>query len=155
MPEFSNLMIIFAAGGFFAGILLATIAGRARRRALSNRMLEINKKINSLLAENNVISKNLKLQANDLTAAQEAIKEREARIKALETAFEARTEQFAQTQTDLKDAVKKTQELRKDLVDHAEDTLRAQVHAREIENELDMLHGSGEMLDSEVIKSKP
>lgn len=152
MMEQLDQPLYFAIAGFVAGIISALFLGRRRRQSIQERLDKATGQISSLTAKSNLISKSLESEREKYEALQASLDEREQKIQALETAFETRTEQFEQTRTDLKEAVIKTRELRKDLVEHAEEALRAEVHARDVEHELDILQNTGVYLDTEVTK---
>ncbi len=152
MMEQLNQPLYFAIAGFVVGMMTALFIGRKRRQSIQERLDKATGQINSLTAKSNLIAKSLDAEREKFETLQASVDAREQRIHELETAFETRTEQFEQTRTDLKEAVIKTRELRKDLVEHAEDALRAEVHARDVEHELDLLQNSGADLDSELLK---
>lgn len=106
--------------------------------------------INSLKAQVNVAHKERDIAQERFSELEKTIAEQGKRIHDYESALEARNEQFEQTRTDLKDAVAKTGELRRELVERAEDSVRATVHARDVENELDLLQRSGDGIDAEL-----
>ena len=136
--------------GFLTGSLAVMLVRSRKAAALEERSLELGKSINSLKAEKNVLEKKLADSREKVTELEEGLATRDQRIEELELAYGARNDQLEQTRSDLKVAVKQTHELRKDLAQHAEETLRAEAHARDVENELSMLTTSGEALDSEL-----
>ncbi len=152
MLEGYEIHLSLLLAGFVLGILSAMLVRSRKIAALQQRCIDLGKSVNSLKAENSVVDKKLTAANDELAEANEALVAKELRVEELETAFEARSDQLDQTRTDLKEAVQRTNELRKDLAERAEDTLRAEVHARDVENELNMLTGSGEALDSQLLE---
>ncbi len=151
MLDGADFVWFLVAGSFLLGLIAAQLL-RARQTISGSESLQtLGKQYKSLQAENNVLSRKLSEARLALEEAQAAQAEAEQRRHEIELAFEARTEQLELAKNDLKDAVRKTKDLRQDLVKRAEETLRAEVKARDVTNELDMLQNSGEMLDTQVL----
>ena len=150
MLDNPKILIAVAAVGFLLGCLVIMLARSRKIAALEQRSLELGKNVNSLKAEKNVLEKKLAEAREQVSELEETVSAREQRVEELESAYETRADQLEQTRTDLKVAVQQTQDLRKNLAQHAEDTLRAEAHARDVENELSMLTTSGQTLDSEL-----
>ncbi|MEL7537681.1 MAG: hypothetical protein AAFZ58_16475 [Pseudomonadota bacterium] len=150
MPEGWTIPGALLLAGFLLGVLVVMLTRSRRIAALEQRSLDLGKNVNALKAEKNVVDKKLTTAGERIEELETALSEREQRVEELETAYSARSDQLEQTRTDLKAAVQQTQDLRKDLVQHAEDTIKAEAHARDVENELSMLTGSGDSLDTEL-----
>lgn len=139
------------AGGFLLGIIVAQLLRTRKVSSAQASLATLDRSYKGLQAKNNIVSKKLQ-ESSDLLIERDAeVVELKLRVAELQTAFEARTEQLENSRVELRDSVKKTKDLRQDLVEHAEDALRAEVKAREAANELDMLQSSGELLDTQVL----
>jgi len=154
MEYLLNQRWFIAICGVVAGWVIAKLGTLLGDRAGPDVTANYSTEINSLQAKLNVAHKERDIAQSRFGELEQAVAERDQRIQEFETAFEARTEQLDQTKTDLKAAVAKTGELRRELVERAEDTVRANVHARDVENELELLQGSGEMLDAELVATQ-
>lgn len=151
MPDGTDYIAFLLAGSFLMGLIFAQLLRAKHSSAGESNTQTLDKQYKSLQAENNVLSRKLATANEALEAAEKALAESEQRRQEIQVAFEARSDQLEMAKTDLRDAVRKTKDLRKDLVQHAEDTLRAEVKARDVTHELDMLQSSGEMLDTQVL----
>ncbi len=154
MTEWVSQQWMPALAGFFVGIVLTVIAVRRSDASGDAYKERITRQINNLSAENKVLSQKNDSLRERLGEFEEALRERDDALKSLESALEARTDQFEHTRTDLKEAVSKIRDLRKVLVEKAEDTIRAEVHARDVEHELDLLQNSGDLLDAELLQTR-
>ena len=141
-----------AAAGFLAGVIVARLLGVFGSRSSDRKESNNVSSFNSLHYTNKVMSRKVEEAEADLASANADIVQRDRDIADLRTALEAKEAQLDKLKNDLRDSVGKTHELRRELVERAEDTVRAQVEARDMANELDVLQTSADLLDEEVLK---
>jgi hypothetical protein len=144
-------LILYTAGAFLLGWILAAIHARMTASFRANKRDPRDDRIRSLEAEARIarseaetMSEKDELQQNELMEANEGIEKRDNVI----AHQQGRLEAFA---ADLKASVKKTRELRTDLSDRATENLRSEIKIREVETELEVAQASTDMIATGVL----
>jgi chromosome segregation ATPase len=143
--------ILTTGGAFLVGWVLAKLGSLAKARARAAQRDPRDDRIRSLDAELRVAhSSNDKLKAQledhkkDLAEARKAIVLKKDEAGEQEGVIERLRE-------DLKDSVKKTRELRTELTERAEETVRLEVRVRELETELSVAQSSPSLMASSLM----
>lgn len=124
---------------FFGGLLVARIFGSGKSKTKEEETTAIDRRVRSLEADLRVSNKNLQKSKEKLEAAREEIKSLHATVTDVQAALDERTTELEETREALQAECRKTQSLRQDLTGRAEQTIRAEVHARQVEVELSVL----------------
>lgn len=143
--------LLLSGGAFLAGWVLARIGSFTRSRARAAQRDPRDDRIRSLSAELRIaqsgaekLKARLEKHQKDLAEARKAV----AMKKDEAGEQEAERERLRE---DLKDSVKKTRELRAELTDRAEQTVRLEMRVRELETELSVAQSSPSLMASSLM----
>lgn len=126
-----------AAGGFLAGVLLVRLVsagsgGRYRGGARG----DLEHRLRSVEAELRVTQRTAEQAVADRASQAEEVMATRAEIVALTERLEKREQRIRQLKADLQTECAKTDQLRRELCDRAEEMVRTHVQLRDTENEL-------------------
>ena len=149
--EIPQNLILMVVGAFLLGWLLSAVSSRIGSGVKTKDRDPRDDRIRQLEAETRIARSELeglqekveKLQA-DLETANEAIEKRDGVI----SHQQGRVEELKR---DLKESVLKTRELRHELSDRAEESVRSEVKLREVETELSVAQASTDMIATGVL----
>jgi len=110
----------------------------------------VDRQVRSLEADLRVSNKNLKKSDEQLNASKEELATVTATLTDIQAALDERTKELAEANQQLRDECGKTHSLRQDLSGRAEETIRAEVHARQVEVELSVLKAGTTAVHEEV-----
>ena len=144
-------LILYTAGAFLLGWILAATYARINARFRANRRDPRDDRIRSLEAEARIAQSEVEalrekdeMQQKELIEANEGIEKRDNVI----AHQQGRLEELA---ADLKASVLKTRELRSDLSERATENLRSEIKIREVETELEVAQASTDMIATGVL----
>lgn len=144
-------LIIMTVGAFLLGWILSSISARLGGRARADRRDPRDDRIRALEAELRIakgdtdqLREKLETTGKELEDANDSIEKRDNVISHQQSRVE-------QLKRDLKESVAKTRELRQELTDRAEETLRSEVKLREVETELSIAQASTDMIATGVL----
>ncbi len=144
-------MMLIVGGAFLLGYIVAKIGGVLGGRFKAKNRDPRDDRIRSLEAELRIA----KGEAEKLTAA---LEEQEKEVAKAQSMIEDRDEEslkktgvIEKLNTDLKESVKKTRELRHELTERATENVKSEVKLREVETELEVAQASSEMITTGVL----
>lgn len=146
-----EVLLYLVAGAFVAGWLVAKISAFFGRRLSDSSRDPRDDRIRSLEAELRIarsdadkVRESMDAKAQEQNVAQAKLDEQAATIQ-------EQLAQIGKLRTDLKLSVKKTDELRNELTDRAEENLRSTVKLREVETELSVARASSDLISTGVL----
>ncbi len=148
--DLSMELILMTLGTFVLGWVLSYISSRisaarsTRRDPRDTRIRELEAELRIAKGEREQFGEKLELVTRQLEESVESIQKRDNVI----SHQQARVEELKR---DLKESVGKTRELRQELTQRAEETVRSEVKIREIETELSVAQASTDMIATGVL----
>jgi DNA repair ATPase RecN len=149
--DINQELILMTIGAFLLGWVLSSISSRmgdrhrARRRdPRDDRIRELEAEVRIANTEREQLREKLETAVQELEDANDSIEKRDNVISHQQSRVE-------ELKRDLKESVAKTRELRQELTDRAEETLRSEVKIREIETELSVAQASTDMIATGVL----
>ncbi len=149
--ELPNELLLFTAGAFLLGWILATMVAGLSARSRAKKRDPRDDRIRELEAE-------LRISQADGSDSRSNHEKLEDELKETTVGLERRdmviTEQQAKLEKmskDLKDSVLKTRELRAELTDRATQSVHAEAKIREVETELSVAQASTDMIATGVL----
>lgn len=153
--ELPQNLILMTVGAFLLGWVLASISSRMGSVTRTKKRDPRDNRIRSLEAE-------LRIAQNELGQARESAEQLEKDLEAAITDIKKRDKVISHQQRrveamkkDLRDSVIKTQELRAELSDRAEQSVRSEAKLREVETELSVAQASTDMIATCVLDYSP
>jgi chromosome segregation ATPase len=150
--ELPQNLILMTVGAFLLGWILSSIGSWMRSRTRASRRDPRDDRIRSLEAE-------LRIAQNELGQVKENAEDVEKDLQAVNEQIEKRdtviTDQqryVEQLKQDLKASVLKTRELRAELSQRVEESLRSEAKLREVETELSVAQASTDMIATGVLE---
>ncbi len=149
--DINQELILMTIGAFLLGWILSSISSRmgdrhrARRRdPRDDRIREMEAELRIATSEREQLREKHESVLAELEDANDSIEKRDNVISHQQSRVE-------DLKKDLKESVAKTRELRQELTDRAEETLRSEVKIREIETELSVAQASTDLLATGVL----
>jgi len=149
--ELPQNLILMTVGAFLLGWVLASISSRMGSRTRASKRDPRDDRIRSLEAE-------LRIAQNELGQVRQSAGQFEKDLEAANEQIEKRDKVITHQQRhveelkkDLKDSVLKTRELRAELSQRAEESVRSEVKLREVETELSVAQASTDMIATGVL----
>lgn len=149
--EIPQNLILMTAGAFLLGWLLSSLSSSLGSRAKASKRDPRDDRIRSLEAENRIAQ-------SDATSLKEKNEQLQQELEATTDGIEKRDNVITHQQgkidklnSDLKESVMKTRELRYELSDRATENLRSEVKLREVETELEVAQASTDMIATGVL----
>lgn len=149
-----NLPLLAAcAASFVLGVVFSGLTFRSRRAAVT-RQDPRDHHIRQLEADLRLTRRKLEESTLQLETRSEEFDQSMATVHDLNSLLEQRNHQVEDLRKEVKGAVRKTRELRRELTERAEETLREHVRAKEAETELDVVRAGSDALISEFTRSQ-
>jgi len=149
--ELPQNLILMTVGAFLLGWVLASISSRMGSVTRARKRDPRDDRIRSLEAE-------LRIALGELGQVKESITQLENELEGASTDIEKRDKVISHQQRrveelkkDLRDSVIKTRELRAELSERAEESVRSEVKLREVETELSVAQASTDMIATGVL----
>ncbi|NIL93722.1 MAG: hypothetical protein GTO71_04635 [Woeseiaceae bacterium] len=149
--EIPQQQILMIAGAFLIGWLLSSISSSLGGKFKARKRDPRDDRIRSLEAE-------LRIAQSDAESAKEKAEGLDQELGELKEGIEKRDNVITHQQqridklnSDLKDSVMKTRELRAELSDRATESLRSEVKLREVETELEVAQASTDLIATGVL----
>lgn len=144
-------VMLITGGAFLLGYIVAKIGGALGRRFQTTKRDPRDDRIRSLEAELRIA----KGEGEKLTVALEELEKEVTKAQNLiETKDQEslkKTGVIEKLNTDLRESVKKTRELRHELADRATENVKSEVKLREVETELEVAQASSEMITTGIL----
>ena len=149
--ELPQNLILMTVGAFLLGWVLSSISSRMGSRTRASKRDPRDDRIRSLEAE-------LRIAQNELGQVRQSAEQLEKDLEAANEQVEKRDKVITHQQRhveelkkDLKDSVIKTRELRAELSNRAEESMRSEAKLREVETELSVAQASTDMIATGVL----
>jgi chromosome segregation ATPase len=149
--ELPQNLILMTVGAFLLGWILSSISSRMGSSSHAKKRDPRDDRIRSLEAE-------LRIAQNELGQVKVSTEELEKELETTVTEIEKRDKVISHQQRhveelkkDLKDSVLKTRQLRAELSDRAEESVRSEAKLREVETELSVAQASTDMIATGVL----
>ena len=144
-------LILMTIGAFLLGWILSSISGRLGDRQRAKRRDPRDDRIRELEAELRIANTEREQLREKHDAALEELEDANDSIEKRDNVISHQQSRVEELKKDLKESVAKTRELRQELTDRAEETLRSEVKIREIETELSVAQASTDMIATGVL----
>ena len=135
---------------FLAGLVVARILTLLAARATEKESRANDRLLRSLEADLRVANKTLAKATEELCSTNEELESANVTTADLQTVLDERTKEVEETHTLLKRECVKTNALRENLSGRAEETIRAEAHARQMEVELSVVKAGTAAVHEEV-----
>jgi len=135
---------------FLAGLLVAKTVALLQSRVSAKESKANDRLLRSLDADLRVANKNLAKVNEELQGANEELDSTKGTIAELQALVDERAKAIEETNAALKRECEKTNSLRTDLSLRAEETIRAEVHARQAEVELSVVKAGTTAVHDEI-----
>jgi chromosome segregation ATPase len=149
--ELPQNLILMTVGAFLLGWILSSISSRMGSITRAKKRDPRDDRIRSLEAE-------LRIAQNELGQVKESAEQLEQELESSGLEIQKRDKVISHQQgrveelkKDLRDSVLKTRELRAELSDRAEESMRSEVKLREVETELSVAQASTDMIATGVL----
>ncbi len=149
--EFTNELMVAAAGAFLLGCVLTAIFKGATSKRRSKDQDPRDSRIRALEAELRVAKSVGKDSRTNVEKLQDALKETTVDLERREQVISSQQSKLEKVSSDLKSSVIKTRELRTELADRATQTIHAEAKIREVETELSVAQASTDMMANGVL----
>jgi chromosome segregation ATPase len=135
---------------FLAGLVVAKISTFLNTRGTVKESSANDRLLRSLEADLRVANKNLAKVSEELHGTKGELDSTQGTVAELQTLLDERAKAIEETSAALKRECEKTNSLREDLTVRAEETIRAQVHARQAEVELSVVKAGTTAVHEEI-----
>ena len=135
---------------FIGGLLVARTSAFLQSKANETEATASDRRVRSLEADLRVANKNLEKANEKLQKSDDELESVNGVLVDVQAALEERTKELEESKALLKNECGKTDSLRVNLSGRAEETIRAEVHAREVEVELSVLKAGSSAVHEEV-----
>jgi chromosome segregation ATPase len=148
--DISKELILVTVGAFVLGWILSYISSRISA-ARSTRRDPRDTRIRALEAELRIANSERQQFGEKLEVVTRQLEESVASIEKRDNVISHQQSRVEELKRDLKESVGKTRELRQELTQRAEETVRSEVKIREIETELSVAQASTDMIATGVL----
>ena len=150
--ELTQNLTLWTVGAFLLGWVLSSIGSWMRSRRRASKRDPRDDRIRSLEAELRIANNELGQvgqRAEDLEKDLQTVNEQ---IEKRDTVITDQQRYVEELKQDLKDSVRKTRELRAELSQRAEESLRSEAKLREVQTELSVAQASTDMIATGVLE---
>lgn len=152
LAEVPEILILITGSAFLLGWLLAKIGSALGSRKRSARRDPRDDRIRSLEAELRVAQTNGEKLKEKFEERERELAEARKTMTVRDRTGAEQDELILKLRQDLKDSVKKTRELRTELTERAEESVRYEVRVRELETELSVARSSTDLVASSFLE---
>lgn len=149
--EIPQNLILMTAGAFLLGWLLSSLSSSLGSRAKARKRDPRDDRIRSLEAENRIAQSDAQGLREKVEELQQELEETADGIEKRDNVITHQQSKIDKLNSDLKDSVMKTRELRYELSDRATENLRSEVKLREVETELEVAQASTDLIATGVL----
>lgn len=149
--EIPQTLILMTLGAFLLGWVLASINSRMGSMYKARKRDPRDDRIRSLEAELRVAQSETTKSKDRVEQLEKDIAEATDSVEKRDNVITHQQERMEQLKKDLRDSVRKTRELRHELSDRAEESVRSEVKLREVETELSVAQASTDLLATGVL----
>lgn len=149
--DFPQELILYTAGAFLLGWLLASLSSRMGARYKAKKRDPRDDRIRELEAELRIAQGNNEKNSSEIARLEDELKETTIGIERRDNVITDQQSKLERVQRDLKDSVIKTRELRSELAERATESVHAEAKIREVETELSVAQASTDMIATGVL----
>ncbi len=149
--ELPQNLILMTGGAFLLGWMLSSINSRLGSRNEAKKRDPRDDRIRSLEAELRVAQTDGEKSRTDVEKLEEELKETTIGIERRDFVITEQQTKLEKVNSDLKDSVLKTRELRAELADRATESVHAEAKIREVETELSVAQASTDLIATGVL----
>jgi chromosome segregation ATPase len=151
MDTSKELVLMIVVGAFILGWVLSFISSKISARRQSKKRDPRDSRIRALEAELRIANSEREQFGEKLEALTRQLEESVESIQKRDNVISHQQSRVEELKRDLKESVGKTRELRHELSQRAEETVRSEVKIREIETELSVAQASTDMIATGVL----
>ena len=149
--EIPQNLILMTVGAFLLGWLLSSLSASVGSRVKARKRDPRDDRIRSLEAEHRIAQSDAASFKTKVEELEKELEETKDGIEKRDNVISHQQSKIDQLNSDLKDSVIKTRELRAELSDRATENLRSEVKLREVETELEVAQASTDMIATGVL----
>lgn len=149
--EIPQNLILMTVGAFLLGWLLSSLSSSLGFRAKARKRDPRDDRIRSLEAEHRIVQKDAASLKERVEGLEKELEETASGIEKRDNVIAHQQEKIEQLNSDLKESIVKTRELRAELSDRATENIRSEVKLREVETELEVAQASTDMIATGVL----
>ena len=144
-------LILMTVGAFLLGWLLSSLSSSLGFRAKARKQDPRDARIRSLEAEHRIAQTDAASLKERVEELEKELEETASGIEKRDNVISHQQDKIEQLNSDLKESVAKTRELRTELSDRATENIRSEVKLREVETELEVAQASTDMIATGVL----
>ena len=149
--EIPQNLILMTVGAFLLGWLLSSLSASVGSRVKARKRDPRDDRIRSLEAEHRIAQSDAASFKTKVEELEKELEETKDGLEKRDNVMSPQQSKIGQLNSDLKDSVIKTRELRAELSDRATENLRSEVKLREVETELEVAQASTDMIATGVL----
>jgi chromosome segregation ATPase len=149
--EIPQNLILMTAGAFLVGWLLSSIAGSLGSRFKARKRDPRDDRIRSLEAEHRIASSEAESLKETVVGLEKHLEEAQEGAEKRDNVITHQQKKIDKLNSDLKDSVMKTRELRSELSQRATENIKSEVKLREVETELEVAQASTDLIATGVL----
>lgn len=149
--ETPETLLYVAIGAFVLGWIVAKLSAALAGHIQARKRDPRDDRIRNLEAELRIAQTDGTKARDQAEALKQEIDAERKRVEDRDQVIAGQQEKISRLRADLKDSVKKTRELRAELSDRAEESLRSEVKLREVETELSVAQASTDLIATGVL----
>lgn len=149
--EIPQNLILMTVGAFLIGWLLGSVGARFGGGVKTRKRDARDDRIRSLEAELRIAQSDAAKAREKVEAAEQKLEEAAETAKKRDKVIAHQQSHVEKLKSDLRDSVRKTRELRNELSERAEESVRSECRLREIETELSVVQASSDLIATGVL----
>ena len=149
--EIPQNLILMTVGAFLLGWLLSSLSSSLGSKAKARKRDPRDDRIRSLEAEHRIAKTDADTLKETVIGLEKQLEEVSDGIEKRDNVITHQQGRIDKLNSDLRDSVMKTRELRSELSDRATENLRSEVKLREVETELEVAQASTDMIATGVL----
>lgn len=149
--ELPQNLILMTVGAFLLGWVLSSISSRMGSSKRAKKRDPRDDRIRSLEAELRIAQTELGQVKESAEQLEKEIEAAQADVEKRDTVISHQQQRVDELKKDLRDSVLKTRELRSELSNRAEESVRSEAKLREVETELSVAQASTDMIATGVL----
>lgn len=146
-----DTLMYVAIGAFVLGWMVAKISSALAGKIQARKRDPRDDRIRNLDAELRIAQTDAAKVKDEIDKKEEALTETQQMVADKDLVIVAQKDKIEQLRADLKESVKKTNELRAELTQRAEENVRSEVKLREVETELSVAQASTDLITTGVL----
>lgn len=149
--EIPQNLILMTAGAFLIGWLLSSIVGSLGAKFKARKRDPRDDRIRSLEAEHRIAQSEAESLKETVVGLEKHLEEAGQNIEKRDNVITHQQEKLEKLNSDLRDSVLKTRELRSELSERATENIKSEVKLREVETELEVAQASTDLIATGVL----